>query len=66
MLTGKDSGKQGLIDMVIQERNWVIVRGLNGEIMEQKDEDGTILGFTTQERPLLVNQQVALVDPGDL
>lgn len=66
ILTGKDKGKQGIIDMVIQERNWVIIRGLNTEIVPQKDDDDSIIGYSSTERPLLVNTQVSLVDPGDL
>ena len=66
MLFGKDKGKQGLIDMVIRERNWVIVQGLNAEIVPRKDNDGNIFAYLAEERPLLVPSQVALVDPGDL
>lgn len=29
IMVGKDKGKQGIISQVIQERNWVIVEGLN-------------------------------------
>lgn len=29
VLVGKDKGKQGIVQQVIQERNWVIVEGLN-------------------------------------
>lgn len=28
-MVGKDKGKQGIVSQVIQERNWVIVEGLN-------------------------------------
>ena len=28
-MVGKDKGKQGLINCVIKERNWVFVEGLN-------------------------------------
>ena len=31
ILTGKDKGKQGYINYVVQERNWVTVEGLNLE-----------------------------------
>lgn len=29
IMVGKDKGKQGIVSQVIQERNWVIVEGLN-------------------------------------
>ena len=29
ILKGKDAGKQGIINDVIKERNWVVVEGLN-------------------------------------
>ena len=29
LLVGKDKGKQGIVKQVIEERNWVIVEGLN-------------------------------------
>jgi len=29
ILVGKDKGKQGLINCIIKERNWVYVEGLN-------------------------------------
>ncbi|XP_034239879.1 probable 39S ribosomal protein L24, mitochondrial [Thrips palmi] len=66
VLVGKDAGKQGLVELVIPERNWVIVGGLNGEVESNKDEDGYIYSYAYTERPLLVPSQVALVDPGDL
>ena len=29
LLVGKDKGKQGLVNCIIKERNWVYVDGLN-------------------------------------
>ena len=29
ILTGPDKGKQGLVNYIVQERNWVMVEGLN-------------------------------------
>ena len=29
VLYGKDKGKQGLVNYVVEERNWVFVDGLN-------------------------------------
>lgn len=66
VLVGKDAGKQGLIEAVIPERNWVVVGGLNGDVLPNKDDDGSVFGYNFVERPLLVHSQVALVDPGDL
>lgn len=63
---GKDKGKQGIVSQVIQERNWVIVDGLNchHRIMgKKKDYPGIIVA---SEAPLLVTKDIALVDPADL
>lgn len=35
VLVGKDKGKQGIINYVVQERNWVCVEGLNCEYVTQ-------------------------------
>jgi hypothetical protein len=29
ILTGKDAGKQGIVNAIIKQRNWVFVEGLN-------------------------------------
>ncbi len=29
LLVGKDKGKQGLVNYMVEERNWVMVEGLN-------------------------------------
>lgn len=66
ILVGKDKGKQGIVSQVIQERNWVIVEGLNTHLRRlgrDKDFSGIVL---KSEAPLLVTNQVALVDPADL
>lgn len=65
VLVGRDKGKQGYITQVFQERNWVIVGGLNWKyetVGKQKDFPGTIL---RKEMPLLVTSEIKLVDPGD-
>uniref|UniRef100_A0A1B6C5X9 Large ribosomal subunit protein uL24m n=1 Tax=Clastoptera arizonana TaxID=38151 RepID=A0A1B6C5X9_9HEMI len=36
ILSGKDKGKQGTIVQVIQERNWVIVEGLNCKLFKKE------------------------------
>lgn len=68
VLTGKDKGKQGTVKMVIQERNWVLVDGLNCKLKnmgknEKRDYEGV---YVQEEQPLLVTTDVALVDPSDL
>lgn len=66
VLVGKDQGKQGIVKQVIEERNWVIVEGLNWHfrtVGKDADYPGVII---KSEAPLLVTNQVALVDPTDL
>jgi large subunit ribosomal protein L24 len=66
VLVGKDKGKQGIICQVFQERNWVIVEGLNCELKligKSKDFPGM---YIKSEKPLLVTSEVSLVDPSDL
>uniref|UniRef100_A0A6A7FSC8 Large ribosomal subunit protein uL24m n=1 Tax=Hirondellea gigas TaxID=1518452 RepID=A0A6A7FSC8_9CRUS len=66
VLCGKDKGKQGLINYIVEERNWVFVEGLNCKhqlIGKRKDFPGLMMKV---EKPLLVTEDVALVDPSDL
>ncbi|XP_029036194.1 probable 39S ribosomal protein L24, mitochondrial [Osmia bicornis bicornis] len=66
VLVGKDRGKQGIVRDIIQERNWIIVQGLNTKLIIQgktKDFPGICMLI---EQPLLVTTQVQLVDPYDL
>jgi large subunit ribosomal protein L24 len=63
---GKDKGKQGIVKEIYQERNWVIVEGLNTKLertMASKDFPGI---YIQKEQPLLVTTQVQLVDPSDM
>jgi ribosomal protein L24 len=65
VLAGKDKGKQGIINYVVQERNWVFVEGLNiRRVLRFKTQNypGTLV---PEEMPLLVPRDVALVDPTD-
>ena len=65
ILRGKDKGKIGLIISVIQERNWVLVEGLNCK-HEIQGEDGDFPGYMIKvEEPLLVTTDIKLVDPSD-
>jgi large subunit ribosomal protein L24 len=66
VLVGKDKGKQGYVSQVITERNWVVVEGLNWHfrrVGQDKDYPGVLI---KSEAPLLVTDQIALVDPADL
>lgn len=66
ILVGKDKGKHGIISQVIQERNWVIVEGLNAHIRRvgrTADYPGAIV---ISEAPLLVTTDISIVDPSDL
>ncbi|KAK1131010.1 hypothetical protein K0M31_017313 [Melipona bicolor] len=66
VLTGPDKGKQGIVHDIIQERNWIIVQGLNTKAIiynKRKDFPGIC---RRMELPLLVNLQVKLVDPFDM
>lgn len=64
ILVGKDKGKQGIINAVIKERNWVFVEGLNCDY-KMNSQGSTQPICVRDERPLLVTTQVKLVDPSD-
>lgn len=66
VLVGRDKGKQGIIKQVIAERNWVIVEGLNANYRKIGREKGFPGVYVLHEAPLLVTNEVALVDPSDL
>ncbi|KAI5702616.1 hypothetical protein M8J76_003686 [Diaphorina citri] len=61
ILVGKDKGKQGYVIQIFQEINSVIVEGLNTYLKKMGDSQFII----KQEAPLLVTNEVALVDPSD-
>lgn len=66
VLVGRDRGKQGIVSQVIEERNWVIVDGLNCHhrtVGAENDFPGILI---KSEAPLLVTSQVKLIDPLDL
>jgi len=63
LLKGPDKGKLGIIKMIVQERNWVTVEGLNLKyetIAASDDFPGTSVA---SEMPLLVTTDIKLVDP---
>lgn len=66
VLVGRDAGKQGIVTQVIQERNWVIVEGLNTHLRTVGAEKGFPGIIIQSEAPLLVTNQVKLIDPLDL
>lgn len=56
VLVGRDKGKQGIVKQVIQERNWVIVEGLNTHLRrvgQDKEYPGVLI---KSEAPLLVRE----------
>lgn len=66
ILVGRDKGKQGIINSIIEERNWVFVAGLNTHLRmvgSKKDFPGVAV---KSEAPLLVTTEIKLVDPSDL
>ncbi|GBP83906.1 Probable 39S ribosomal protein L24, mitochondrial [Eumeta japonica] len=66
VMVGRDKGKQGIVSQVIQERNWVIVEGLNTH-HRILAKDKNFPGLTVKsEAPLLVTTDVKLVDPETL
>lgn len=65
VMTGRDKGKQGIVDYVVLERNWVCVEGLNlrHKIEQQSvDHPGSVV---SESMPLLYPSEVMLVDPTD-
>ncbi|XP_064474831.1 large ribosomal subunit protein uL24m-like [Ornithodoros turicata] len=63
ILVGKDKGKQGVVNYIVKERNWVIVEGLNCTYRFLKS--GKSGQMVKNENPLLVTNQVSLIDPTD-
>lgn len=54
ILNGRDKGKQGIVNQVIEERNWVFVEGLNCKLTtygKKEDFPGIVI---KEEMPLLV------------
>lgn len=65
ILAGKDKGKFGVVSYVVEERNWVFVEGLNlrRTLMHKSYRNPGMMN--TEEAPLLINRDVALIDPED-
>ncbi|CAH0380894.1 unnamed protein product [Bemisia tabaci] len=64
VLVGKDKGKQGFVVEIFEERNWVIVEGLNCKLKKQEAAGKTF--HLQEEQPLLVTREISHVDPVDL
>ncbi|XP_014663968.1 PREDICTED: probable 39S ribosomal protein L24, mitochondrial [Priapulus caudatus] len=65
VLVGKDKGKQGIINYVVKQRNWVFVDGLHCEHKFIKSDIGLRPTMVKSELPLSVTTDIALVDPSD-
>lgn len=65
VLKGPEKGVQGIVNYIVKERNWVFVQGVNlqRDMVNTEKSHGNII---VKELPLLVNQEVKLVDPADL
>ena len=50
---------------ILQERNWVVVDGLNTHFRKIGQSDDYPGNLVKSEAPLLVTNEVALVDPTD-
>lgn len=53
-MVGPDKGKQGIINQVVQERNWVFVEGMNCKLVHHGKKDGFPGIMIREEKPLLV------------
>jgi len=66
VLKGPEKGKQGIINYIVKERNWVFVQGLNLRrqlVGKDKNSVGLVI---VKEEPFLIDIEVKLVDPSDL
>merc|ERR1719268_747728 len=63
VLKGPDKGKLGIIKMIVQERNWVTVEGLNLKYETVAESDDFPGISNASEMPLLVTTDIKLVDP---
>ncbi|XP_005096571.2 probable 39S ribosomal protein L24, mitochondrial [Aplysia californica] len=65
VLKGIDKGKIGIVCMLVKERNWCFVEGLNCNYrwVDRSTSNPGVLSKV--EKPLLVTNEVALLDPSD-
>jgi len=65
ILNGVDRGKVGIVCLIVKERNWCFVEGLNCEYQWSQKSSTNPGIIQKKERPLLVTTEVALLDPSD-
>lgn len=66
VLCGPEKGKQGIINYIVKERNWVFVQGLNVRRTYVEGDNKSAPTIRCKEDPFLINKEVKLVDPSDL
>lgn len=66
VMKGPDKGKQGIINYIVKERNWVFVQGLNVRRQTINKSDTSPGNIIVREEPYLIDSEVKLVDPSDL
>lgn len=60
VIRGEDKGKQGVINYIVRERNWLYAQGIR---VKRSIMEGLV---ACREQPLLANLEAKLVDPTDL
>lgn len=66
VMKGPEKGKQGIINYIVRERNWVYLEGINLERSVVASSEASLGMIECREKPLLMNHEVKLVDPSDL
>lgn len=66
VIKGPEKGKQGIINYIVKERNWVFVQGLNLRREYTNRDENSLGNVISTEDPFLINIEVKLVDPSDL
>lgn len=65
LLAGVDKGKQGTITRIIKERNWCFIQGLNCTYRIENETEHKEGDIMKDPQPLLIREEVQLVDPYD-
>lgn len=60
VIRGEDQGKQGIVNYIVRERNWLFAQGIR---VKRELTEGVVIA---REEPLLANFEAKLVDPTDL
>lgn len=66
VMKGPEKGKQGIVNYIVKERNWVFVQGLNVQRTITNKSSTSVGVIRSLEDPFLINLEVKLVDPSDL